>query len=223
MTCLSKWCTPTATTKVKKDYWWRLCRVPTSVLLSPNFIQSCYLDDFLHKFAQFSSPLTTHIKMNEPYQSTESKVNIMMMFLYVHPEMWIGYVKSGCWRPLGTWSRWPSWPSLFDSTPGKQQNWTCWQASLRRLDRVRRVFFFQNTQQVSYINGLVHMMSMLYGKRPFVHNVWAIFSFSSTNVMPLALVLRVRFSYVPIWFSIIHRYLSQIPLPPQPPHVHVSA
>jgi len=56
------------------------------------------------------------------------------------------YVKSGCWRPLGSWAR---WPSLFDSTPGKQQNWTCWQASLRRLDRVRRVFFFQNTQQVS--------------------------------------------------------------------------
>jgi hypothetical protein len=62
MTCLCKWCTPTATTKVKKDYWWCLFRVPTSVLLSPNFIQSCYLYDFLHKFAQFSIPLTTHIK-----------------------------------------------------------------------------------------------------------------------------------------------------------------
>jgi hypothetical protein len=133
--------------------WERLFVVP---------LQSPYFNTFVPKFHSKLLPIwlltqvcsifdpIDHIYKNE---WTEIKYRIKSQHYKKHHDVSLcssrdvdGYVKSGCWRPLGSWAK---WPSSFDSTPGKQQNWICWQAYRRRLDRVRRVFIFQNTQQFS--------------------------------------------------------------------------
>jgi hypothetical protein len=103
--------------KSRKLHWWCLFRVPTSVLLSPNFIQSRSLYDFLHKFAQFSTPLTIHIKMNEPklkygIKCQHYKKNIMMFLLCSSRDVDLLCEEWPFDGPLGSWAK---WPSLFDS------------------------------------------------------------------------------------------------------------